>query len=41
MYIAPVQGGREPPGDKVLVSTETSCSFDHPLLVKIIDDNSF
>ena len=29
----PVAGGIQPLGDKVLMSTETSCHFDHLLLV--------
>ena len=32
MYIAPGQGG-QPPGDKVLISTEMSCHFIHLLQV--------
>ena len=32
VYI-PEAGGIQPPGDKVLLSTETSCHFGHPLLV--------
>ena len=38
---SPGAGGIQPPGDKVLMSTETSCHFGHLLLVWIIDDNSF
>ena len=30
---SPGAGGIQPPGDKVLMSTETSCHFDHLLLV--------
>ena len=30
---SPVAGGIQPPGDKVLMSTETSCHIDHILLV--------
>ena len=37
----PGEGGIQPPGDKVLMSTENSCHFGHLLLVLIIDDNSF
>ena len=29
----PEAGGIQPPGDKVLMSTETFCHFDHLLLV--------
>ena len=32
VYI-PREGGIQPPGDKVLMSTETSCHFGHLLLV--------
>ena len=42
MYIASGQGAYSPlVGDKVLMSTETSCHFGHLLLVQITDDNSF
>ena len=34
VYIPRVEG-RQPPGDKVLMSTETSCHFGHLLLVSI------
>ena len=30
---SPEAGGIQPPGDKVLISTETSCHFGHLLLV--------
>ena len=30
---SPGTGGRQPPGNKVLMSTETSCHFGHLLLV--------
>ena len=30
---SPGAGGIQPPGDKVLMSTETSCNFGHLLLV--------
>ena len=30
---SPKAGGKQPPGDKVLMSTETSCHFGHLLLV--------
>ena len=30
---SPGAGGMQLPGDKVLMSTETSCHFSHPLLV--------
>ena len=33
MYIAPGQGGIQLPGDKVLMSTETSCHIGHLFLV--------
>ena len=38
---SPGAGGIQPPGNKVLMSTETSCHFGHLLLFQIIDDNSF
>ena len=30
---SPGEGGIQPPGDKVMMSTETSCHFGHLLLV--------
>ena len=30
---SPAAGGIQPPGDKVLMSTETSCHFGHLLIV--------
>ena len=30
---SPGAGGTQPPGDKVLMSTETSCHFSHVMLV--------
>ena len=38
---SPGAGGIQPPGDKVLMSTETSCHFGHLLLVSNHRDNSF
>ena len=38
---SPRAGSIQPPGDKVLTSTETSCHFSHLLLVQIIDNNRF
>ena len=38
---SPGAGGIQPSGDKVLMSTETSCHFGHLLLFQIIDYNSF
>ena len=38
---SPGAGGIQPPGDKVLISTESSCHFGHVLLISNQDDNSF
>ena len=41
VYRSPRTGSIQSPGDKVLMSTETSCHFDHPLLVSNHRLNSF